>query len=115
MLFSWLAWATCVIVVHGRAPCSRWDSAFLTNVTSGLPDSTREQFCSDASSNRLIASPASTGVSHYALAGSLATSSIGKNSTSHSWPVLRVGELAANDVEQTAVVLHIWLRAVCIG
>ena len=115
MLFLWLAWATYVTVAHGRAPCSRWESAFLTNVTNGLPGSTREQFCSDSSSNRLIASPDSTGVAHYALAGSLATNFIGKNRTSHKYPVLQIGEIAADDVEQTPVILHIWLRALCIG
>ena len=114
-MLVWLAWASYITVVHSLAPCrtSTWQSAFLSNVTNGLPDSRREHFCSDTSLNRLIINPASTGVSHYVLAGNLETSLLQKPNDTYG--VLRVGEIAANGVEQTPVLLHIWLRALCIG
>ena len=100
---------------QGLQPCrsSRWQSAFLANVTHSLPDLTRADFCFDASSNRFITAPSDTGTSHFVLAGSLGVHVFGKQNGAFS--VLRVGDIAADDVEQTAVLLHIWLRALCIG
>lgn len=114
MLPLLLLWA-CAAAVRGLQPCtsSKWDDAFLADVTRGLPDAARAEFCDDTQSSRFITSPSDTGISHYVLPSSVAAGELGN--ADGAYTLLRVGQLPPDDAEQVPVLLHLWLRAMCSG
>lgn len=116
MLVAVLILASCIVTVTSSlVPCTtqKWEAAFLSNVTSGLPRDVQETFCGQHIADRSTISPADTGIVHYVLPGSLDTGMLGKHNG--TWNILRVGDKPAKGPVQTPVLLHLWLRALCIG
>lgn len=102
---------TYVVAVQGAPPCEspKWECAYLSNVTDGLPEFVRAVLFG---SSRLVTAPSDTGVSYFVLPGSIPVERLGDHNGSFN--LLRVGQLAADHVEQIPVLLHVWLRALCI-
>lgn len=114
MLLLLLLWAGFAAAQDAQyCQSSKWHSAFLANVTAGLPEVTHAEFCSDNGSRRFLAAPSDYGIAHYVLPGSLDIELLGKQNGTYK--VLQVGQIAADDTVQTPVLLHLWLRALCIG
>lgn len=110
-----VAWASCVAVVAASlqsCKTQKFDDAFLSNVTAGLPLGHRKEFCHRGGTNVIVA-PEDNGIVHYVLQGSIATDKLGKQNG--DFLVLRVGEVAALNTVQTPGSLHFWMRAMCIG
>ena len=115
MLRLLIAWASIVaLATASLQPCTtqKFQTAFLSNVTSGLPPSVMNDFCIDARPI-VITEPQDTGIVHYVLPGSIALDKLGKQNDTYS--VLSVGEVAPLTSVQTAVSLHLWMRASCVG
>ena len=96
------------------APCTsaKSEAAFLTGVVEGLPVSYTDSFCSATSSGSIV-SPDQTGVSHYVLPGFIPKQLLGKEN--QTWKLVTHEYHDAYSSETEPAVVHLWLRAVCIG
>lgn len=102
-------------VVHAApGPCTtpRSQAAFLKGVVDGLPDSLQQELCLD-SSDTVTVSPDETGVSHFVLPGFIPKPLLGE--MEEGWKLVTHGEPYTQSPDAEAAVMHLWLRAMCIG
>ena len=96
------------------APCAsaKSETAFLTGLVEGLPVSHVNSFCSATSIGTTV-SPDQTGVSHYVLPGFIPKQLLSEEN--HIWKLVTHEDEDAYSSEAEPAVMHLWLRAVCIG
>lgn len=95
-------------------PCTtpRSQAAFLKGVVDGLPESLQSELCLD-SSDMMTVSPDETGVSHFVLPGFVRKALLGE--VDEGWKLVTHEEPYTQSPDAEAAVMHLWLRAVCIG
>ena len=116
MIAAVVVWLGLFAAVHAQAiPCSsqRLQAAFLTEIVTGLPEELRETFCESASPSLYAVYPDDTGVSHFVLPGFIPKTSLGE--ADQTWQLVRHGQQIVDPSTAEPAVLHLWLRAACIG
>ena len=97
---------------HGPCTTPRSQAGFLKGVIDGLPESLQQELCL-ASSDTVTVSPDETGVSHFVLPGFIPKTSLGE--MDEGWKLVTHEEPHTQSPEAEAAVMHLWLRAMCIG
>jgi len=116
MIFSVNLWLGFLVAVHAAtAPCSHLgsESAFLTQVLAELPQPALLSFCDTKTGSQSTVHPDETGVSHFVLPGLIPKQLLGEEN--HEWKLVREGEQLVGSLDSEPAVLHLWLRAACIG
>ena len=109
-------WLGFLVAVHAaRAPCSHLgsESAFLTQVLAELPQPVLFSFCDIKTGSQSTVHPDETGVSHFVLPGLIPKQLLGEEN--YEWKLVREGEQLVGSLDSEPAVLHLWLRAACIG
>ena len=104
-----------IAVAHAASgPCAtqRLQAAFLKDVVDGLPESLQEELCL-ASSEVMTVSPDATGVSHFVLPGFIPKALLGE--AEQGYNLVTHEEQYIQSPDAAAAVMHLWLRALCIG
>ena len=102
-------------VAHATpGPCAtpRSQAAFLHGVVDELPESLQEELCV-VPSEMMTVSPDATGVSHFVLPGFIPKALLGE--AEQGWKLVTHEEPYIQSPDAEAAVMHLWLRALCIG
>ena len=116
MIVSFSLWLGFLVAVHAAtAPCSHLgsESAFLTQVLAELPQPVLFSFCDIKTGSQSTVHPDETGVSHFVLPGLIPKQLLGEEN--YEWKLVREGEQLVGSLDSEPAVLHLWLRAACIG
>ncbi len=111
-----MLWLGFLVAVHAAAaPCSHLgtESAFLTQVLAELPQPALLSFCDINTGGQTTVHPDETGVVHFVLPGLIPKQLLGEEG--NEWKLVREGEQLAGSLDSEPAVLHLWLRAACIG
>ena len=116
MIVSFSLWLGFLVAVHAAtAPCSHLgsESAFLTQVLAELPQPALLSFCDTKTGSRSTVHPDETGVCHFLSPGLIPKQLLGEEN--HEWKLVREGEQLVGSDDSEPAVLHLWLRAACVG
>lgn len=115
LYFAWLCLGLLTAARTAVAPCSdlKSEAAFLKDVVADLPQQMRATFCEAVPAGKGTVHPDETGVSHFVLPGLIPKRLIGEEND--TWQVVGYGEQSGGSADSEPAVLHLWLRAACIG
>lgn len=112
VLLTGFALLTILHSVAGLCTAATPQYVFLQDFVDDLPHAIRDGMC-PTSSDEVIVSPDETGVSHYVLPGLIPKRLLGQ--AGQGWQLVTHADENMDSSNSEAVLMHLWLRAVCIG